>query len=97
MAENISQAVGTKSAVAVVAGDVQHELQRRRVTRIKRAIRRKTGGAISELTIALETDTLILRGHCTSFYHKQVAQHAAMDFLEGQSLLNDIEVAAKPR
>ncbi len=96
MAENISQTADTKSAVTVIATEAQHEIQRRRITRIKRAIRRKTSGAISDLAIQLEADTLILRGRCASFYHKQVAQHTAMHHLDGQSLVNEIEVAARP-
>jgi osmotically-inducible protein OsmY len=97
MPENIIQTADTKSVVAVVATETQRDNERRRLTRIKRAIRRKTGGGVSELKVELDCNSLVLRGRCSSFYHKQVAQHAAMTLLDGESLVNEIEVASKPR
>lgn len=71
------------------------EDQRRLLARIKRAIRRKTSGGVSELVVVKEEDSLFLRGRCVSFYCKQMAQHAALDFLDGEQLINQIEVAPR--
>jgi osmotically-inducible protein OsmY len=71
--------------------------QRRRIMRIKRVIRRHTSGGIRELAVELETGSVRLRGQCNSFYCKQMAQQAAMNFLPGETIVNEIEVAALPR
>ncbi len=97
MAKAIPSVAQLNSAIPIVPSELDIDEERRRLVRIKRAIRRKTGGAVQSLTVELRRDSLVIRGHCTSFYHKQVAQHAAMDHLQGRSLLNEIEVASKPR
>ena len=72
--------------------------QKRLLARIKRAVRRKTGGGVQDLAVEMEAETIRLRGRCTSFYCKQVAQQAAMHFLaEGAQLQNEIEVVSLPR
>lgn len=80
----------------VVSAD-QNAEQRRRLVRIKRAIRRKTSGGVQHLSVELNGDTLVLRGSCSSFYCKQKAQHAAMDILKGETLDNQIQVDVLPR
>jgi osmotically-inducible protein OsmY len=65
--------------------------------RIKRVIRRHTSGGIRELSVELQTGSVRLRGQCNSFYCKQMAQQAAMSFLPGETIVNEIEVAAVPR
>jgi osmotically-inducible protein OsmY len=97
MIENTSQTVGTKPVVQVVRQPEQSEEERRQLARIKRVIRRKTGGGVQQLAVEMRVGTLLLRGRCTSFYCKQVAQQAAMSFLPGQSIINEIEVDSRPR
>jgi hypothetical protein len=80
----------------VVPGELQAE-RRRRVARVKRAIRRQTSGGVQHLNVELNGETLVLRGRCTSFYCKQKAQHAAMDHLAGETLDNQIQVDVLPR
>jgi osmotically-inducible protein OsmY len=98
MAEQPSLAVQASSIARPVAqSDDDAAQQRRRITRIKRAIRRQTSGGIRELAVDLEVGSVRLRGRCSSFYCKQMAQQAAMNFLPGETIVNEIEVAALPR
>jgi len=96
MAEQPSLAVQASIARPVAPSDDVAQ-QRRRITRIKRVIRRQTSGGIRELTVDLEDGSVRLRGRCSSFYCKQMAQQAAMTFLPGETIVNEIEVAALPR
>ena len=50
---------------------------------VHRAILRLAPGRIRELRVDEKSDQLILSGRCSSFYCKQVAQHAAMDLAQG--------------
>ena len=77
----------------VVVPARQDDEHRRRVARIKRSIRRETSGGVHQLKVEVSEGTLRLRGRCSSFYCKQKAQHAAMDHLISETLVNEIEVA----
>ena len=97
MSDKLSPAVEVNSVVQVVLRTEANEEERRRISRIKRAIRRETGRRIQDLAVELQGDALLLRGRCASFHCKQVAQQAAMSFLSGNSLVNQIEVESLPR
>jgi hypothetical protein len=73
------------------------EEERRRVARIKRAIRRTTSGGVRDLKLEIRGAELWLHGRCASFYCKQVAQTTAMRYLSGGTLINEIEVDGRPR
>jgi len=62
-------------------------------TSIRRAVQRETNGAIRNLSVEIESETVFLRGHCPSYYHKQLAQHAAMCMPGSRRLANEIEVS----
>jgi len=49
-------------------------------------------GRICELTVYTTENAVILTGQCSTFYTKQVAQHAAMGVLEYEQLVNNIDV-----
>jgi len=95
MAENMSSARGIQEVVEVVLSPNERDAQRRRLARIKRAIRRQTAGGVHELAVEMQAGALVLRGHCASFYCKQLAQHAAM--LSGETIVNEIKVDVVPR
>lgn len=97
MIENTAQTVGMKPVVKVTQQPEPLEEERRQMARIKRVIRRKTSGGVHSLGVEMRAGKLLLRGHCTSFYCKQIAQQAAMSFQPGQSIINEIEVDARPR
>ena len=60
---------------------------------IERRIRRQTASRIRDLAVEVGRSSIILRGSCLTFYTKQLAGHAAMGVLEGETLSNQIEVA----
>lgn len=93
------QAAGISAIKPVVDVAISKEVdeERRRIVRIKRAIRRKTGGGILQLTVEVEGELLVLRGRSASFYYKQIAQEACMKQLDGQLLVNEIQVDVRPR
>jgi hypothetical protein len=94
MTEKTTPTIGT----APVAADEHIEQQKRFLTRIKRAVRRKTNGGVQSLTVEMHAEIVLIRGRCTSFYCKQMAQQTAMKYLaEGAQLQNEIEVASLPR
>lgn len=97
MAENISGMAVSKPVVDGVGSEDSAEAEHRRLVRIKRAIRRKTSGGVSELAVEVQGESLVLRGRCTSFYYKQVAQEACMTQLAGMQLVNEIQVEIRPR
>jgi hypothetical protein len=97
MIEDLLPATDTKSVVEVVLQTVAHHQQRRKMARVKRAIRRQTSGGVQELAVEMHGDSLLLRGRCLSFYCKQVAQETAMNEFSGRPLINQIEVAGLPR
>ncbi len=60
---------------------------------IERRIQRQTASRIHDLTVEVGRTSIVLRGRCLTFYTKQLAGHAAMGVLEGETLSNQIEVA----
>lgn len=59
---------------------------------IERAVQQNTRGGIHNLRVTVEANEIVLFGQCTTYYLKQLAQHAAMS-LAGQSVVqNFIEV-----
>jgi hypothetical protein len=62
------------------------------VALIEMAIEQETGRGVRDLSVTVEGEGIILAGNCESFYHKQLAQHAAMSISGSDSLVNGIEV-----
>jgi osmotically-inducible protein OsmY len=60
--------------------------------RIKRTIRRQTGGGVSELRVEVDGETVRLHGNCPTFYCKQLAQQAAMRIAQSSFVENLIVV-----
>ncbi|MEN6407433.1 MAG: BON domain-containing protein [Thermoguttaceae bacterium] len=59
---------------------------------IEQAVQRETGRGIADLIVEVHADGILLRGRCTTYYTKQLAQHAAMSVPGGDRLVNGIEV-----
>ncbi len=59
---------------------------------VERAIRRDARRGVSNLEVHIASDGIHLRGRCSTFYCKQLAQHAAASVVSGTRLHNDIEV-----
>ena len=60
---------------------------------IERRIHRQTASRILDLAVEVGRSSIVLRGRCLTYYTKQLAGHAAMGVLEGETLSNQIEVA----
>lgn len=60
---------------------------------IEKAVQRQTGRQIRNLSVEVNREGVRLRGHCTTYYCKQLAQHAAMAVPGGDRLTNSIEVS----
>ena len=60
---------------------------------IEKAVQRETGRGVANLTVEVSSQGIQLRGRCTTYYTKQLAQHAAMNIPGGDRLINSIEVS----
>ena len=60
---------------------------------IERAVQYGTSRGVSDLSVQVNSDGVMLLGHCRSYYTKQLAQHAAMSVPGGDNVINCIEVA----
>ncbi len=60
---------------------------------IKRAVQRETGYGVRNLRVEVDPDGVRLNGRCSTYYCKQLAQHAAMGVPGGDRLTNSIEVS----
>ena len=62
-------------------------------TSIEQAVQRETGRGVANLTVEVSPEGILLKGRCTTYYTKQLAQHAAMSMPGGERLINSIEVS----
>ncbi len=60
---------------------------------IERAVQRETGRRVRNLSVEVSTEGVHLKGHCSTYHCKQLAQHAAMTVPGGDRLTNSIEVS----
>jgi len=60
---------------------------------IERAVQHETAHGVHDLTVEVSPQGILLRGHCETYYCKQLAQHAAMSMPGGDRLVNSIEVS----
>src|SRR5688572_30163806 len=60
--------------------------------RIRHDVREQTFGGVRDLEVRITAQGVVLRGRCSSFYCKQLAQHAAMVLTGPRTLTNEIEV-----
>lgn len=67
----------------------QAELLARRIDLV---VRQATGQAVRNLTVEVNGQKVRLRGICSTFYSKQLAQQAVMAVLSDEQLFNDIDV-----
>lgn len=60
---------------------------------IQQRIESRLPGRVRNLLVRVFGDLVILEGQCTTYYTKQLAQHAAMGILEDEHLENAIVVS----
>jgi hypothetical protein len=66
------------------------------VQRLERQLRIQLNGRIHNFRLIERIGGVVLQGWASSFYAKQVAQHAVMEALALPIIANDIEVADAP-
>jgi hypothetical protein len=59
---------------------------------IYQRITSRAQGRIHDLNIHIQGKTVVLSGHCATYYSKQLAQHAAQGILDNEHLENTIQV-----
>lgn len=59
---------------------------------IESLLYRRLGGLVRNLHVRIRDEGLVLEGQATTYYAKQLAQHAAMEISETIVSANDIEV-----
>ena len=59
---------------------------------IRNRIEMRLPGRIHNLRVLVTENAVLLSGYCSTFYSKQLAQHAAMGVLEYERLINNIDV-----
>ena len=62
------------------------------VASIEQAVWHKTAGGVRDLRVVINGRGVLLTGHCSTYYTKQKAQHAAMAIPGGGELTNRIRV-----
>jgi len=73
------------------------ERQRRLEIIIRQRIEMRLPGRVRNLVVRAVGDTVLLEGQCSTYYTKQLAQHAAMGVLEEGEHLENAIVVAVPR
>ncbi len=59
---------------------------------IEKAVQEETGYGVEDLRVEINGHGVQLSGRCSTYYCKQLAQHAAMRLPGGDHLTNSIEV-----
>ncbi|MDB5353233.1 MAG: hypothetical protein JWN86_4480 [Planctomycetota bacterium] len=65
-----------------------HDLTHSLISRIQA----RTHGQVRELSVELADQQVVIRGRARTYYAKQLAQHGVMDLIDGQTIVNRIEV-----
>jgi hypothetical protein len=55
-------------------------------------IQARTHGQVRELRVELADEQVVLSGRARTYYAKQLAQHGAMDAIDGHTIVNRIVV-----
>lgn len=60
--------------------------------RVRRGVLRIAAGRTRGLEVEVHGNVIQLRGRCSSYYCKQLAQHAAMELAHGEQVDNQLQV-----
>jgi hypothetical protein len=85
----------TKEAAEIVDAVAGHRgaQQQSLELAIRQRIEQRLNGRVRNLSVRAYGDLVILEGECSTYYTKQLAQHAAMGVLEEEHLENAIVVS----
>jgi hypothetical protein len=59
---------------------------------VEQNVRQRTNSVIYGLRVQVQDGQLVISGRTSSYYHKQLISHAALDAAEEVSIRNDVEV-----
>ncbi len=90
--EELKVRANTRRSFAGVLPETLEEAEKLAAS-IERAVQQETGRGIDDLTVEVSPQGVCLKGRCTTYYAKQLAQHAAMSMPGGDRLVNSIEVS----
>jgi osmotically-inducible protein OsmY len=93
IAEMLLSPAGTFTAAAATQSHERSERNRQLAIAIRQRIESRLSGRVRELSITILDRTVVLEGQCSTYYTKQLAQHAALAILEDEQLENAIEVS----
>jgi hypothetical protein len=92
VAEVLLSPAGTFTAAAPSPSQDRAERNRQLAIAIRQRIESRLPGRVRELSVRILERTVVLEGHCATYYTKQLAQHAALGILDDEQLENAIEV-----
>lgn len=84
---------GTFVSPNAVTADHNGEHRRQLAIAIRQRIESRLAGRVRDLAVRIVGDTVVIEGRCSTYYSKQLAQHAALGVLENEQLENAIVVA----
>lgn len=61
--------------------------------RLEHFVQERTNGMVQHLSVRVHAGQVILSGTARTYYTKQLATHAVIDFVQGLCLTNNIRVA----
>jgi hypothetical protein len=93
IAEVLLSPAGTFTAAAATQSHDRSERNRQLAIAIRQRIESRLSGRVRELAVRILDRTVVLEGQCSTYYTKQLAQHAALAILEDEQLENAIEVS----
>jgi hypothetical protein len=80
------------SGAAATNADPHFERLERLAKLIEQRIETRLPGRVRHLSVRVSADFIMLEGECSTYYTKQLAQHAALGVLEDEHLENAIVV-----
>jgi hypothetical protein len=93
MNERTGHGLDSRGALISLADGVKRMGESNLARDIEQVVHDRTGGQIRKLRVEVGPDGARMHGLCSTFYCKQLAQHAAMRLLGSLHLSNEIEVS----
>jgi hypothetical protein len=81
---------------SVIFKEADDLTQQAEIERLERNVRRRLGANVRNFRLLVHANGLILLGHASTYYAKQLAQHAIMATTQLAIVANEIEVACLP-
>jgi hypothetical protein len=92
VAEVVLSPAGTFAGSVPLKPDTRQDRRRDLAIAIRQRIESRLHGRVRNLAVRIQGDTVVLEGECSTYYTKQIAQHAALGVLEHEHLENTIAV-----